>query len=125
MCRFNCFAYALGIWDHPDYIGIVNDESDSSVINSGRMAEMLGKGVLVEIDSHEVKANDMVLYFHGRKVTHAATLDDTGALRSKWGRNEVYEHGLWEVPASYGKCARYFRRPAPADVFNLLRRRGS
>jgi hypothetical protein len=53
---------------------------------------------LVEIDLHEAKANDMVVYFDNGKVTHAATLGDKGMFRSKWGGNEVHEHRLWEVP---------------------------
>jgi hypothetical protein len=120
MNRFNCFAYALGLWDHPDYVQLVDAKSDSAVINSNTIAEMLSEGALVEIDPHEAKANDMVVYFDNGKVTHAAALSDKGVFRSKWGGNEVHAHGLWEVPASYGNVVRYFRRPASEAVFRRL-----
>jgi hypothetical protein len=49
-------------------------------------------------------------------VTHAAVVGDKGAVRSKWGANEVHEHAVWDVPTSYGDVVRYFRRPAPETV---------
>ena len=75
---------------------------------------------MVEIDLHEAKANDMVVYFDNGKVTHAATLGDKGMFRSKWGGNEVHEHRLWEVPASYGNVVRSFRRPPSEAVFSRV-----
>jgi hypothetical protein len=116
MARFNCFAYALGLWDHADYIRLVDAKNDSTVINSCTISEMLSEGALVEIDSNYAKANDMVVYFDDGRVTHAAVVGDKGAVRSKWGANEVHEHAVWDVPTSYGDVVRYFRRPAPETV---------
>jgi hypothetical protein len=116
MARFNCFAYALGLWDHADYIRLVDAKNDSTVINSCTISEMLSEGALVEIDPNYTKANDMVVYFDNGRVTHAAVVGDMGAVRSKWGANEVHEHAVWDVPASYGDVVRYFRRPAPETV---------
>ena len=95
-------------------------KSDSAVINSDTIAKMLSEDALVEIDLHEAKANDMVVYFDNGKVTHAATLGDKGMFRSKWGGNEVHEHRLWEVPASYGNVVRSFRRPPSEAVFSRV-----
>jgi hypothetical protein len=75
----------------------VDAKSDSAVINSDTIAKMLSEDALVEIDLHEAKANDMVVYFDNGKVTHAATLGDKGMFRSKWGGNEY-------TSTDYGKC---------------------
>jgi hypothetical protein len=47
----------------------------------------------------------MVVYFDNGKVTHAAALGDKGALRSKWGGNEVHAHGLWDARFVRKCCA--------------------
>jgi hypothetical protein len=41
IARFNCFAYALGLWDHAEYTRLVDNKSDSAVINSSTISEML------------------------------------------------------------------------------------
>ena len=39
MNRFNCFAYALVLWNHPDYVQLVDAKSDSAVINSDTIGD--------------------------------------------------------------------------------------
>jgi hypothetical protein len=120
IARFNCFAYALGLWDHAEYTRLVDNKSDSAVINSSTISEMLSEGVLVETDPKHLHANDMVVYYDNGTVTHAGVVRDKCLVRSKWGANEVHEHAVWDVPASYGDVVRYFRRPAPEAVLRRL-----
>jgi hypothetical protein len=52
----------------------------------------------------------IVLYFN----------NDRGEVLSKWGEFPVYQHGLWEVPASYGQDVKYFRLPNEEEVLRLF-----
>jgi len=118
MARFNCFAYALGLWNHAEYIRLVVTNNDSAVINSSTISEMLSEGVLAETDPNYASANDIVVYFDNGRVTHAGVVGDKGLVRSKWGANEVHERAVWDVPATYGDVVRYFRKPALETVLH-------
>jgi hypothetical protein len=121
--RFNCFAYALGIWQHDTYIRAVDATSNSAVVNSEFVQRMITDGSLVEVAQKRAREGDVIVYFHEDRVTHAAMIADPAQpmkLRSKWGGNEVHEHGLWEVPASYGDRVRIFRHSDVSATLNRI-----
>jgi hypothetical protein len=122
--RFNCFAYALGLWDNADYICMVDAAMNSAIVNSSLMALMIDDGTLCEISMSAAVAGDMILYLSNDRPTHAAVIASVGPplmLRSKWGGNEVHQHGLWEVPADYGDSVRAYKVPATAICLDRLR----
>ena len=49
------------------------------------------------------------------KPKHAGILK-SDRVTSKWGKNPVYEHGMMEVPASYGYDLRYYIRPYSCET---------
>jgi hypothetical protein len=110
--RFNCFAYALGVWEHPDFIQKVDDAGHSAILSSTIVQAMIDDGTLKPVTVKRVQPGDVIVYFRGHNVTHAAVLAEAGMCRSKWGGDEVHAHGLWEVPAQYGGRARHFRAPS-------------
>jgi hypothetical protein len=126
MARFNCFAYALGIWDHAEFVRMVDDSNNSAIADSRFVLAMLDEGALTEVISHQPEIGDIAIYFRDGSVTHAGAVSgnrDGLVLRSKWGGNEVHEHVLWEVPASYGDHARFFRAPGADMILCRLRAR--
>jgi hypothetical protein len=118
--RFNCFAYGLGLWEHDDYIRRVNAANNSAIVNSLFVRAILDDGTLKEINAAEAAPGDVLLYFHKEAVTHAAVVGENQTCRSKWGGNEVHQHGLWEVPAQYGDQVRYYRAPDAASILTRL-----
>jgi hypothetical protein len=117
--RFNCFAYALGIWQHQTYIDLVDATSDSAVIDSEFVRYLIDAGTLVEVAPTEAREGDVVIYFHKDQPTHAgavAALSERTTVRSKWGGNEIHQHDIWEVPACYGDRVRVYRQIDPADT---------
>lgn len=114
---FNCFAYGLGVWEHPDFIRRVDAVSNSAIINSDVVRSLLEDGTLQEISAAEAAPGDVVIYFHKKAVTHAGVLGEQQTCRSKWGGDDVHQHGLWEVPAQYGNQVRYYRAP---DALRVL-----
>jgi hypothetical protein len=121
--RFNCFAYALAVWDQERYRALVDKFQSSALINSGFVECMLEDGILVEVSTAEVRAGDIALYIQGTKVKHAGVLVSAGAepiIRSKWGGNEVHQHGLWELPAEHGDRVRFFRQLRPEITLERL-----
>jgi hypothetical protein len=118
--RFNCFAYGLGVWEHPIFIKSVDDASQPAIISSTIVHSMIDDGFLKTIAARKARRGDLVLYFHRAKVTHAAVIQKRGVYQSKWGLNEVHVHKLWEVPSDYGNVVRYYQVPEPEAVLRRL-----
>lgn len=124
MERFNCFAYALALWDKPDYVRLVDAAGNSAIMNSALIRAMINDGTLNELALSDASQGDVIVYFVEDKPTHAAVVASAGpplVLRSKWGGNEVHQHGLWEVQASYGDRVAAYRAPAVAVCLERLR----
>lgn len=112
--RFNCFAYAFGIWAQPEYQRLVDKRQSSVLVNSAFTSELIARGQLMEVGEEEVESGNIVLYLASDKPRHAGIVDSAiciPIIRSKWGGNEVHRHALWELPASHGDCVRYFKQP--------------
>lgn len=118
---FNCYAFALGIAAHPRYQLLVRLHSNGALANSDFVSAAFERGELSEIDAANAESGDLVFYFTEGAVAHAAiVVDDKGRLQSKWGPNELYEHGLWEVPEPYGDQVKFVAAPDPEHVIDLL-----
>jgi hypothetical protein len=123
--RFNCFAYAFGVWSHPDFIALVDQADDSAIMDSAFVCWMIEDGLLTEVQSQDVRTGDIAIYRSNSAITHAALIvakEEPMALHSKWGGNEVHRHGLWEIMASYGNEVRFFR---PLESGIILKRLGA
>jgi hypothetical protein len=114
--RFNCFAYGLGVWEHPGFIRKVDDAGNSAILSSTIVRAMIDDGTLKSVGADMAQPGDVVVYFRKDNVTHVAVLVEGGTCRTKWGGDEVHAHGLWEVPAQYGGRVRYYRAPTAEAV---------
>jgi hypothetical protein len=113
---FTCFAYALGVWNHPDFIKKVDEANHSSIISSRTVQTMIEDGIMTPVAEAKARTGDVVVYFNNGIITHAAVIGRNEMYRSKWGGNEVHAHGLWEVPAQYGDRVCYYRAPEISTV---------
>lgn len=117
--RFNCFAFATGIVDLPAYQVLVDAESNSALLDSAFMRDLINDGDLQPVE--DPAAGGIAVYFQGDRLTHAARiLGDTSRFRSKWGPLEVHDHAHLEVPASYGDDVRFFAAPNSAAILKKL-----
>lgn len=121
--NFNCFAYAFGIWDHSDFITLVEETLKGAIMNSKFVLSELAQGYLTEIAIADVQVGDVVLYFTDEALTHAGKVvatDNRIRVHSKWGPSEAHAHGLYEVPHAYGTITRFFRPPNPDEILDRL-----
>lgn len=79
--RFNCYAYALGLSDHADYISAVDLSMNSAIVDTRFMKSMVQRGLLVERSSPQLCAGDVVRFFRQPKpsdtlkVLHSSQVD--------------------------------------------------
>lgn len=72
---------------------------------------------LNSISESNVKSDDLVLYFDEQIPTHAGLATKSRVI-SKWGEGHIYQHGLLEVPSSYGNGIRFFLK-IPSSVATM------
>jgi hypothetical protein len=118
---FNCFAFALGLVDQPDYQALYQRHHQATLADSAFVKGLVEDGQLSEITARNARSRTIVLYFKDGKLKHGGLIEaGSRRIRSKWGLSELYEHGLWEVGASYGTQVRYFAAPDPNRIIALL-----
>lgn len=116
--RYNCFAYALGIYARQDYQELADKTAlrEAALVDAAFVSSLLEAGLLAGRGSNDVNVGDIVLYSDKTKLQHAAlVVTNDGLCRSKWGPGELYEHGLWEVPLSYGSGLRVVHTMSSPD----------
>jgi len=122
--RFNCFAFALQIWEDPTFIEAVNARNDSAIVDSSVVSILMPH--FAEVTESDVAPGHFALYLDGSEIKHAAVVTATKpiTLTSKWGGNEIHRHGLWEVPFMYGDAVRFFATPVPSWTIDRLKQSG-
>jgi len=98
--KLDCWTYALGI---PSCIPNATDPNILEEFFNSEVLKLL-KEVPNSLDG------GLVVYFCGDVPEHIGVMRG-GRVVSKWGKNPVYNHGLFEVPAEYGDEVRYYQKP--------------
>ena len=70
---------------------------------------LIGANLLVEIACTEYEDGDVVIYYTETIPTHAGKMKGPRVI-SKWGLGHLWEHGLYEVPSTFGDDVRFFTR---------------
>jgi hypothetical protein len=106
--RYTCAMYAFDFAEKREYVQIAE---------CGRFAGrdflhwLLNMGLLEEVSEKDACQGDLVIYFsEAGRFEHIGAKPETDRVVSKWGTGHLYEHGLFEVPESYGTTVRFFKR---------------
>ena len=113
---YYCFVYAFELVDSPKYQAIAN--ADRALGWDIFFAGSVFARFLIEhrapkmINESEIRPDDVVVYLDGESTPkHAGKIaPQEGRIKSQWGGGLFLEHGLSEVPESYGNTFRFYRR---------------
>ena len=111
--NFNCHAYALGLHETQDFWRIREELPD--VWPTGTFVSRRLLPNLQPVSDPDQCPGDLIVYFSGQSVNHSGIVGNR-LVRSKWGSAHTWEHGVFEVPTSFGSEVRYFRRPEQSTV---------
>jgi hypothetical protein len=118
---FNCHAYGLRIEGLPEYQQRVAKNGNSALAQGTFITELIERGELRNVPGGSYGPEHVIIYFKDGRPTHTArVVEKNGMLVSKWGGNELLEHGLWEVPTYYGDEYKVFKAPDPRRAWELL-----
>ncbi len=123
---YNCYEYAFELIGSRPYRLIAKTDADlklDTYFAGSEFAHFLIKSaVLEEINKDEIRPDHVVVYLdikgtpqHAGKI---GTLD--GRIKSKWGGGLFLEHGLWEVPESYGNTVRFYQKIPATEAEKMI-----
>lgn len=120
--RYTCLMHALDFVEKPEYEAITR-YGFQRVFAGGDFAHwLLERGLLVEVAVSEAREGDIVIYFaENGRFKHAGLHMSDGSVTSKWGIGQLYKHGLFEVPESYGTRVRFFTKLPYDKAFEYFR----
>jgi hypothetical protein len=113
MPRMNCFAYALGLHELPAYHRWIRTHYYArKPLNGGFMEELIEWRWLAEVAIGAPHLGKLVVYKRDDYVTHCGLIiDGQDRVRSKFGIEDFYEHGLLEVQISFGEPQLFLEPP--------------
>lgn len=116
--RYTCLMHVFDFTEKAEYAAIAS-HGLGRIYAAGAFAHwLLDNALLIEICSTDVREDDVVFYFgDDGRFKHAGLSLANGRIVSKWGIGHLYEHGLLEVPESYGTELRFFRKLSHEEAF--------
>ena len=113
--RYNCVMYALGIEIDREYFAMSTCCPEQVHASTEFLQFLYDEGDLIE--RQDCVPGCLVVYSREARFRHIGKAVEGGRVRSKWGIGHLYEHGLFEVPDSYGTEVRFFE---PLDRETVL-----
>ena len=119
--RYTCLMHVLNFTEKPEYIAIAAYGTGRIYAGTDFAHWLIERGLLAEVSQAEAKDGDLVFYFSEGTFKHVGLWRLNGRVLSKWGVGHLYDHGLFEVPTSYGTDVRFCNRLPYDDAYDLFR----
>lgn len=120
--RYTCVVHVFEFTEKPEYTAMASRGFNVVFAGPAFVHWLLEKQLLTEVSQADACEGDLILYFdRDRRVKHAG-LNRNGHVESKWGKGGLFQHGLFEIPSSYGTSVRFFRRVSYKEALEHFRR---
>ena len=110
--RFNCHAFTFGLWRQERFWEL--QESHPNIWPDGAFVTDHLLPQMCVAATHDLGETAVVLYYEGSRIKHSG-LKRGELVHSKWGDCHTWEHGVLEVPISYGERVVYYQAP-PIEI---------
>jgi hypothetical protein len=121
--RYTCFVHVFEFTEKPEYAAIASRGFNVVFAGPTFAHWLLDKQLLTEVLEAEAREGDLVFYFNDEeRVKHAGLNLGSHRVESKWGKGNLFQHDLFEVPESYGVKARFFRKVPYEKAFEYFTR---
>jgi hypothetical protein len=121
--RYTCAMHVFDFTEKPEYVAIAERGFNRVFAGAAFVHLLLDEGLLNELVPSDAREGDLVLYFNEEgRFKHAGLNLGNNRVLSKWGSGHLFEHGLLEVPESYGTKVRFFKRLAYSEAYDHFRR---
>ena len=112
---YNCFSYALDVVESEPINRILKEDA----MNRAKYGAKFGTDFINKLVAGGILKKDdggnIIIYYRDGDPKHAGKILDT-RVTSKWGFGLLWEHGVWEIPLSYGDKSERFSRTNIQDI---------
>jgi hypothetical protein len=119
--RYTCLMHVFDFAEKPEYIAIAGGGSRRVFAGANFAQWLIERGLLIAVSRAAAQEGETLFYFREGKFKHAGLWRRNRRVLSKWGVGHLYDHGLFEVPMSYGTDISFYKRQSYKDVFELFR----
>lgn len=107
---YTCLVYAMGFNGDATYSAAMKKASPREPFAGKDFFDWLVTNKhLIQIEDGSQSMGDFIVYLNPRnEFKHIGVLSDKQRVKSKWGQLGLYDHEVFEVPASYGDHVKYF-----------------
>jgi hypothetical protein len=118
--RQNCHAYALGLWNSEEAWMLAESEAEAWPTGVFVLEQVMP--LMRRRDVGEQQDQDIAVYFQADgSVPHSGRVSGN-RVRSKWGSTgHLWDHGVLEVPLSYGVRCEFFAPPNFAAIVEAFK----
>jgi len=120
--RYTCVMHVFEFTEKPEYIAIAQCGLGNVFAGAEFAQWLIDHDLLHEIPRVDAVAGDLVFYSNNGQLKHVAILAENERVVSKWGTGYLFEHGLFEVPSSYGTDLRFFKSIAYHEAYEHFTR---
>lgn len=113
--RFNCHAFTFGLWKHELFWQLRESHPKAWPDGTFVIDHLLPQ--MSAVAPRDWREGAVVLYYEGDRLKHSG-LRQGRLVHSKWGDCHTWEHGLLEVPLSYGQRVLYYEAPTAQLVIS-------
>ena len=118
--RYTCLMHVLDFTENPKYADIAGSGLGRIYAGDDFAHWLIGRGLEAKMPQADAQEDDLVFYFSEGTFKHAGLCRPSGRVLSKWGVGHLYDHNLFEVPASYGTEFRLYKRLPCEDAYDLF-----
>jgi len=116
---YNCYAFALNLFNSDVYRQIVSDLINPEFANSDFIIFLLDRKELIEIENARNIDHGIIIYFRDDRPVHAGKVRENIAI-SKWRKGLLFNHDIFEVPESYGNEYKIFQSLTENEALQLF-----
>ncbi len=119
--RYTCAMHVFDFIEKPEYAAIAERGLNRVFAGGAFVHWLLDERLLEEIAPRDAREGVIVVYFNEAGLfKHAGITVREDRVVSKWGTGHLFEHGLFEVPESYGTKVRFFRKLRQATAYEYF-----
>ena len=113
----DCFVYVFKKFiSEQMLISFIEASKRNQTSNIPLECLLISKG-FIDLHRNQTQFDKIIVYFNDKIAKHFAFIENN-LIISKWGKGNVWQHELWEVPLSYGNEVMYSNGEIDKIIFN-------
>ena len=118
--HYTCAVFAFDLVEDPTYVEIATYGLGNTYAGREFVEYALDNDLLTKLADMSQEPGVFAIYFDNGRFQHVGKVCRDNRITSKWGEGLLWEHEIWEVPASYGDVVHFYTLPSATVGLDLF-----